>query len=159
MYIYNIAQYKEIYDDFGNLINLEFVNYINNDIDENKDLLILTNINDNHYNLTYYNNNQQNKNSIITDNKDINTLVKLNPDHIKYEFKKLENLHLKEILSFYDDEDDNSKNNLSDIYYYLYHYFKSGKTASKFSDKFKIKYKNSKNFKKKKNLKSQRKNI
>ena len=41
LYNYNVAQYKEIYDDFGNLINLEFVNYINNN-NENKDLLILT---------------------------------------------------------------------------------------------------------------------
>ena len=42
LYNYNVAQYKEIYDDFGNLINLEFVNYINNNNNENKDLLILT---------------------------------------------------------------------------------------------------------------------
>ena len=55
LYNYNLAQYREIYDDFGNFINLEFVKYINNNNNENKDLLNLTNINDNHYNLAYYN--------------------------------------------------------------------------------------------------------
>ena len=64
--------------------------------------------------------------------------MKLNTQTIKYEFKLLYNLVLKEILSYYE-EDENSKDNLSDIYLYLYHYYKSGKTAGKFSDNFKSK--------------------
>jgi len=83
LYNYNITQYREIYDDFGNLINLEFINFINNNNNENKDLLIFTNINDNHYNLTYYKNKQQNKTCIITNNKDTNTIFKLISDPIK----------------------------------------------------------------------------
>lgn len=70
---------------------------------------------------------------------------------IKYEFKKLENLELKDILTFYDDEDEDSKDNLSDIYYYLYYYFKSGKTTGKYSDNFKAKHNNFKNIKAKQN--------
>ena len=54
----NIGEYIEIRDDNNNLHNLRFVKYINDNNDENKNLLILTNINNNHFRLAYYNNTQ-----------------------------------------------------------------------------------------------------
>ena len=56
LYDFNIAVYKEERDSNDNLINLSFINYINNDNNEIKNLPILTNINNTHYNLIYYNN-------------------------------------------------------------------------------------------------------
>ena len=53
----NIGQYIEIRDENNNLKNLIFVKNINDFYDENKNLLILTNINNNHFfRLAYYNN-------------------------------------------------------------------------------------------------------
>jgi len=50
----NRAKYTEVYFK-QNLIDLNFVKYINDDNNERKNLLILTNINYNHSNLAYYN--------------------------------------------------------------------------------------------------------
>ena len=57
IYNINIAEYTEVY--FNNiLLFLSFVKYINDDNNENKNLLILTNVNGNHFNLAYFNNSQ-----------------------------------------------------------------------------------------------------
>ena len=55
------------------------------------------------------------------------------------------------ILNYYDD---NNKlgDNLSDIYYYIYHYNKSNKKEGKYSINFNNKYKKSKDIRKLKKL-------
>ena len=55
IYQINIAEYKEIYDD-DNLINFCFIRYFNEGNNENRDLLFLTNLNNNHFRIGYYNN-------------------------------------------------------------------------------------------------------
>ena len=55
LYNYNISEYKKIYN-ADLLTHLEFIQYINSDNNEQKDLIILTNINNNNFNLAYYNN-------------------------------------------------------------------------------------------------------
>ena len=54
--IVNTVVKPTVTDNNNNLIRLNFINYINNDDNEKKNLLILTNINDNHYNIIFYNN-------------------------------------------------------------------------------------------------------
>ena len=75
----NIDVYKEERDDNNLLINLSFINYINND-DNKKNLMILINVSNLHYNLIYYNNTNINLNynytndSAIKFNSDINVI-------------------------------------------------------------------------------------
>ena len=56
IYKFNKALDKEVRDLNGNLKNLIFSHYIN--IDNNEKICILTLINDNYYNLAFYNNNK-----------------------------------------------------------------------------------------------------
>ena len=58
LYNFNIAEYKEIYDSKGTLTSQEFIKYINNDNNENKDLIILCYLNNNHFIWEYYKNNK-----------------------------------------------------------------------------------------------------
>ena len=55
LYDINIATYEEIYEN-NQLIGLSFINYYNNDNNENYNLMILSDIDNNHYRLGYYNN-------------------------------------------------------------------------------------------------------
>ena len=86
LYNYNIAEYKEIYNDHYQITHLEFIQYINSDNNEQKDLLILTSNNDNHFNLAYYKN-------IVNNTKD-NLSIKNNMKIIKI----LKKIYLKNIL-------------------------------------------------------------
>ena len=86
LYNYNIAEYKEIYNDHYQITHLEFIQYINSDNNEQKDLLILTSNNDNHFNLAYYKN-------IVNNTKD-NLNIKNNMKIIKI----LKKIYLKNIL-------------------------------------------------------------
>ena len=176
IYKFNIAVYKEKRDINGKLINLNFLYYINNDNNENKDLCILTTINDNHYNLAFYNNNKNidlnhipKKIQLINNNKEkINEInpnnqnyddVNLSKENInenelnnniieKYEFKNLNNYKLDDILKFYSYEEGNS-DNLADIYYYKFNYQLSGNRYGKYTESFIKKNNNNLRLKKK----------
>ena len=50
-------------------------------------------------------------------------------------------MKLDDILDYYNSEEKNSVDNLSDIYYYLYHYEKSNISKGKYSENFIQKYK------------------
>ena len=98
LYNYNVAEYKEIYDNNGDLTALEFIQYINKDNNENKDLIILTNVNDNHFNLAYYkykNINDNKNNSVIsTIPVNMNNLCSIKINYEEDEKKKI-NILLK----------------------------------------------------------------
>ena len=83
LYNFNIAEYKEIYDSEGTLTSQEFIKYINNDNNENKDLIILCYLNNNHFIWEYYKN-----------NKNVN---QLNPD---LNIKKKEKFHIAIDLNY-----------------------------------------------------------
>ena len=122
LYNINIATFNEIYKD-NRLIGLSFINYYNNDRLENRHLLILTNINNSHYRIGYYNlklltnedlhykinleSQEVDKMEISDDekigNKDFNII---NKDKIKV-FGNLEEYELDELLEFYADKDNN----------------------------------------------------
>ena len=53
---FNIAQYKVILNKDDKIIGYQFINYYNNDNNELKNLLLIINFNDNHWNIGYYNN-------------------------------------------------------------------------------------------------------
>ena len=113
---------------------------------KNKDLIILTFLNNNHFNLAYYynniNNNQINLdlNKKITNEKLHNSININYEDHDKnkYTYKNLKNLNLNEILKyFYDEKEGDNTDNLADIYFYKVHFKNSG---NKDSANFKAKY-------------------
>ena len=54
-------------------------------------------------------------------------------------------MKLDDILDYYNSKEKNAVDNLSDIYYYIYHYEKSNKTRGAYSDNFIQNYKESKN--------------
>ena len=165
-YIILILPYKEIRDYNDNLINLSFINYINNNNEENKNLLLLTFINNNHYNLAFYNNtnidydykpvlhfiNNINNENIINkteiNNSNKNFSIESNINIIENKniriFADISNLGLQDILNKYDYEL-KGEDNLADIYYYIYHYMLSGNKEGKYSSNFIAKNKNSKN--------------
>ena len=165
-YIILILPYKEIRDYNDNLINLSFINYINNNNEENKNLLLLTFINNNHYNLAFYNNtnidynykpvlhfiNNINNENIINkteiNNSNKNFSIESNINIIENKniriFADISNLGLQDILNIYDYEL-KGEDNLADIYYYIYHYMLSGNKEGKYSSNFIDKNKNSKN--------------
>ena len=64
IYNINIATFREIYDNNNNLQGLSFINYYNNDGQENRHLLILTNIDNSHFRIGYANNNIINHNEL-----------------------------------------------------------------------------------------------
>ncbi len=162
----NIAEYIEIRESNGNLINLSFVKYINDNNDEKKNLLILTNLDHNYFRLAYYNNteidyeynyinninnekeikieieNKENsKDNNIDSKKGINQkeyIINLNE---KYKLKDISNLNLEEILKYYNDDSSEKQDNLADIYYYIYHYNNSENKSGKYSKNFEKKYK------------------
>ena len=55
-------------------------------------------------------------------------------------------------MEYYDDEEEDVKDNLADIYFYKFHFNSSGNKEGKYSDNFKNKYKRLKNYKQIKNL-------
>lgn len=70
IYRFNLVIYKEERNINEKLFNLSFLHYINNDNNENKDICILTSINNNHYNLAFF---KKHKESI-----DLNYIPNLN---------------------------------------------------------------------------------
>ena len=122
LYNINIANFNEIYKDIR-LIGLSFINYYNIDRLENRHLLILTNINNSHYRIGYYDlkvlinedlyykinleTEEVDKMEISDDEKIGNKDFKIiNKDKIK-EFGNLEEYELDELLEFYADKDNN----------------------------------------------------
>ena len=122
LYNINIANFNEIYKDIR-LIGLSFINYYNIDRLENRHLLILTNINNSHYRIGYYDlkvlinedlyykinleTEEVDKMEISDDEKIGNRDFKIiNKDKIK-EFGNLEEYELDELLEFYADKDNN----------------------------------------------------
>ena len=79
IYKINIATYSKIYSKYNKtkLIGLQYINYYNHE-DNNRNLLILTNLNNNHYNLAYVKKNIENIDNefIIIDKDNINNNVK-----------------------------------------------------------------------------------
>ena len=59
---FNIAEYLIIRDDNHQIKNLLFIKYLNNEQNENKNLIIFVNVNNNHFNLAYYNYSKLNMN-------------------------------------------------------------------------------------------------
>jgi hypothetical protein len=101
-----------------------------------KKFLLLVNINQNHFNITYYNDTELDLNynlvnlSIMEENNNKNIFIsKDNLEFIskekevsyntKYKFKDLSNLSFDDILKFYNNIN-RKGDNLSAIYYYLY---------------------------------------
>ena len=143
----NIAEYIEIRESNGNLINLSFVKYINDNNDEKKNLLILTNLDHNHFRLAYYNNteidyeynyikninniNNEKENKIEIESKekskDNNIDSKTGITHKeyiinlneKYKLKDISDLNLEEILKYYNDDSSEKQDNLA-IYIIIY---------------------------------------
>ena len=162
LYGINIATYNENDNNGFNIIR-----YYNN-IDENRHLLILSNINNLHFRLLYYNPNENlDLNFIIptqtTENNNIldeeikkennNKIENCNKNISNLEIIKilngLNNLDLENIIAIY--SDDNNKLDYSDIYIYKYYQQKSINGYGKYSDKFKRLYKGE-NYKSKKLL-------
>ena len=162
LYGINIATYNENDNNGFNIIR-----YYNN-IDENRHLLILSNINNLHFRLLYYNPNENlDLNFIIptqtTENNNILDEEIKKENNIKIEncnknisnleiikiLNGLKNLDLENIIAIY--SDDNNKLDYSDIYIYKYYKQKSINGYGKYSDKFKRLYKGE-NYKSKKLL-------
>ena len=139
--------------------------------------MILTNINNNHFHLVYYNstnldlnfkynktliNNKSlnseeiNNNNNLSNTSSINDGTNENTENYIYQNFKLKDLsrsNLNEILEYYNDKDKYGYS-YSDIYYYIYTLNKNNKLKGEYSENFLKLYKDSPNLRKfkKKNI-------
>ena len=165
IYNLNIATFEEQHDN-ENLLGLSFIGYYNISNDNNRHLMILSNINNNHFRLGYVKANDINDNDLNfklkkkteleTNSNNINNIImtknieKLTEDFDLNSLFNLKDKKINEILNFYKSSD-NNKVGLDDIYYYLYHKKNDPNGHGKYSDKFK-KINKGKSYENKKNV-------
>ena len=143
IYNINIATYNKIRDN-NNIIGLNPINYYSNHNDNNEQryLLILTNSDNIHFRIAYYNTSMSNHLDMQFNIPDIkkeeyNNFVKdneINLEQINEILKNLTNLKnnkLEDILNIYKYHN-NKDIGLDDIYYYLYYYNINNKIKGKY---------------------------
>ena len=167
MYNINIATYNEILNNNNEIIGLTPIRYYNhNDNNINRHLMILSNINNIHFRIWYYNNNNLeidnnfkiNPNEICPINKENNENNNANSNQDtkennsildNHEFNKLINelntfnkKNFKEILEFYKNNEKDDIIGLYDIYLYIKTFNENNNEKGEYSNKFINKYKN-----------------